>query len=66
MAYGRCDIVIPILNAAKEKNDFTYPGMSQTDLTYDYGNATLGHMVDLCVTSHPILHKSFVDFSFHK
>lgn len=36
MAYDRYDIIIPILNAAKKKNDFTYPGMSQTDLTYDY------------------------------
>lgn len=53
MAYGRCDTIIPILNGANKKNDFTYPGISQTDLTYDYGNATLGHTVDLCVTTPP-------------
>lgn len=49
MAYGRCDTIIPILNGANKKNDFTYPGMSQTDLTYDY----VGHTVDLCVTIPP-------------
>lgn len=53
MVYGRCDIIIPMLNAAKKKNDFTYPGVSQTDLTCVYGNATLGHTVDLCVTIPP-------------
>lgn len=49
------DVVLLFLSLMlpRKRSDFSYPGMSQTDLTYDYGNATLSHTVDLCVTILP-------------